>query len=85
MLTQNERVRFRSWLKRKTDLSDKVVSDTASRLARIATIAPLHTDVPVDEFLFRLGKNKKFCALGVEVRSQLRRAYALYHSSRNDC
>ncbi len=79
MLTQDEKQRFRAWLGRSTDLSEKAMGDVVSRLTRIEKITPLHVNGAADDFLFKLGKKSEFSSLGQAVKSQLKRAYKLYH------
>jgi len=79
MMVQDQMAGFRNWLKRNTKLSDKVVGDTISRLARIEKMVPIRVNVATEDFLFKLGKNTVFCNLGPSVKSQLKRAYTLYH------
>lgn len=79
MVTQDEKQRFRAWLGRNTDLSEKAMGDVVSRLTRIEKITPLHVNGAADDFLFKLGKKSEFSSLGQAVKSQLKRAYKLYH------
>ena len=79
MLTQDEKQRFRAWLGRNSDMSEKAVGDVVSRLTRVETITPLNVNCAVDDFLYKLGKKSEFLSLGPTVKSQLKRAYKLYH------
>ncbi len=78
-MNENDKVAFRTWLKKHTKLSDKVIRDTSSRLCRVEKIIPLQTNVEADDFLFKLSKDKGFDNLSSSVKSQLKRAYRLYH------
>ena len=78
-MDESERIRFCAWLKQQSDLSDNVIRDTASRLCRIEKIMPLNTNGATDDFIFRLGKKAEFSKLSQSVKSQLKRAYKLYH------
>ncbi len=84
MVTQDEKQCFRTWLGRTTNLSEKVMGDIMSRLARIEKITPLHTNGGADDFLFQLGKKTEFSSLGQSVKSQLKRAYKFYHQFKGD-
>lgn len=83
-MNDKEKDHFRAWLKKNTSLSEKVIRDTVSRLGRIERITPLTTDGAAEDFLFRLGKKPAFADLGQTVKSQLRRAYNLYHKSKSN-
>ena len=83
MVTQDERTNFQTWLKQNTSLSSKPIGDVASRLARVEKMVRLNTSIPPDEFLFGLGKKAEFSGLSASVKSQLKRAYRLFHQFRN--
>jgi hypothetical protein len=82
MLNEGEKEQFRIWLKKHTHLLDKSISDTVCRIGRIDTLSKIQTNLPVDDFLFKLTKNLQFSRLTPSVKSQLRKAYKLYHAFR---
>lgn len=79
-MNDEEKTKFRAWLKKNTDLGDATIGDTVSRLGRIERIAGLQGNMPADDFLFKLTKKKEFADLSRSVKSQLRKAYKLYCS-----
>jgi hypothetical protein len=79
MITQDDKYKFRAWLKQNTNLSQKAIGDVVSRINRINKIIPLHANGAADDFLFNLGKNIEFLSLRQTVKSQLKRAYKLYY------
>lgn len=79
-MTDEEKTKFRAWLKRNTDLGDNTIGDTVCRLGRVEKIISLQSNIPADDFLFKLTKKSEFSDLSPSVKSQLRNAYKLYHS-----
>ena len=61
---------FKKWLKTNTTYSDAVICDTVSRVKR------------AEVYQFYLEHNDSYKALSVSVRSQLKKAVALYHTYR---
>lgn len=70
---------FRTWLANNTEFSDKVINDTVSRLRRLHSIKPIGMHLPIEDYLFDLNNFEKFHCLSRSVKSQIRRAYRLYH------
>ena len=78
MLSHQERADFKNWLEKNSNLQWKSISDTCSRLSRVARITAIRTDIPTDDFLFSLSKEREFSKLGKTIQSQLKKAYKLY-------
>lgn len=69
---------FAKWLSTSTSLGDKSLRDVVSRLRRVSKYLELPSDGEFPVLLSKLNINPEFKALSVTVRSQLRRAVALY-------
>ncbi len=69
---------FAKWLSTSTSLGDKSLRDVVSRLKRASKYLELPSDGELPVLLSKLNINTEFKALGMTVRSQLRRAVALY-------
>lgn len=75
---------FKKWLFENTTFSNAVVSDVSSRVKRADRIIPFDND---DYYQFKLENNSDYKSLSVSVRSQIKRAVALYKTyvqSNND-
>lgn len=71
-------VAFRNWLQDNTDLGDRAIYDTVSRVRRVAGfVDPLEARSEA-EFRYRLDECAEFSALSKYVKSQLRRAGIRY-------
>lgn len=70
---------FKKWLKTNTTYSDAVICDTVSRVKRADSI--LEWD-DAEVYQFYLEHNDSYKALSVSVRSQLKKAVALYRTYR---
>lgn len=68
---------FRKWLKTNTSYSDAVICDTISRVKRADNILKW-SDAEVYQFYLEHSENYK--VLSVSVRSQLKKAVALYRN-----
>lgn len=68
---------FQQWLLVQKEISTRSASDVVSRLKRANRIVPIGS-VPDDRYLFELEQQSAFNTLGVSVKSQIRRAAALY-------
>jgi DNA (cytosine-5)-methyltransferase 1 len=68
---------FHEWLKQTKTMSDRVKRDNVSRLRRANSIYPL-TDNPDAHYVVELEQTPQFQLLTMSVRSQLKRAVALY-------
>lgn len=74
-----EAEQFKRWLKENTSYSDTVVSDIVSRIKRADGILEWYDD---EVYQFYLERNCAYRALSVSVRSQLKKAVALYNMYR---
>lgn len=79
MIKEDEKQRFLAWVERKKIFSKASAQDVVCRLGRVDKLTPLHTVESAEDFLFQLGKKSEFSKLGPSVKSQLKRAYKLYH------
>ena len=66
---------FKQWLISNTSYSNRVVSNTVSRLKRANRINPVR---PEELYLFELEHTDEFNSLSVTVKSQIRKAVKLY-------
>lgn len=66
---------FRQWLISNTTYSNRVVSNTISRLKRADRMHPVR---PEEIYLFELEHTEEFNGLSVTVKSQIRKAVKLY-------
>ena len=66
---------FRQWLVSNTTYSNRVVSNTISRLKRADRMHPVR---PEEVYLFELEHTDEFNSLSVTVKSQIRKAVKLY-------
>lgn len=81
-MNDKEKQIFQEWLQKNTDFTAKVIADTISRLNRIQKIRSLTVETEPEDFIFQLSKNSTFGNLKPSVKSQLKRAYNLYHQSK---
>lgn len=72
---------FKKWLQENTNYSTAVISDTVSRAKRADSILEM-TDEEV--YLFYLERCPEYRNLSVSVRSQIKKAVALYQLSLKD-
>lgn len=70
---------FKKWLKTNTTYSDAVICDTVSRIKRVDNILAWDD---AEVYQFYLEHSDSYKALSVSVRSQLKKAVALYHNYR---
>lgn len=66
---------FKQWLISNTTYSNRVVSNTISRLKRADRMHPVR---PEEVYLFELEHTDGFNSLSVAVKSQIRKAVKLY-------
>ena len=66
---------FKQWLITNTTYSNRVISNTLSRLNRANNMLPLR---PEEIYLFELEHVDEFKALSTTVKSQIRKAVRLY-------
>ena len=66
---------FKQWLVSNTTYSNRVVSNTISRLHRADRMHPVR---PEEVYLFELEHTDAFNSLSVTVKSQIRKAVKLY-------
>ena len=74
-----EAEQFKGWLKNNTTYSDAVIGDTVSRIKRADRILEWRDE---ETYQFYLEQEKGYKALSVSVRSQLKKAVALYRAYR---
>ena len=68
---------FRNWLQANTEYSDAVISDTISRIKRADSMLKWSDD---EVYQFHLEHNEIYKKLSVSVRSQIKKAVALYRA-----
>ena len=66
---------FRQWLAANTTYSNRVISNTISRLNRADRINPIRIE---ELYLFELEHTDEFKSLSCAVKSQMRKAIKLY-------
>lgn len=66
---------FRGWLRENTELSDKVIRDTVSRMSRVDAIRAWSK---ADTYLFKVEQADQFKDMTLSVKSQCRKAVRLY-------
>ncbi len=71
---------FKQWLFTNTTYSNRVVSNTISRLNRADRMHPVR---PEEVYLFELEHTEDFKKLSVTVKSQIRKAVKLYFQYAN--
>lgn len=69
---------FRLWLEREQALCGRTLSDIVSRARRVAKLVKIDSTIPDDEFMLVLARQDDFQSCTTTVRSQLRRAAALF-------
>lgn len=70
-----DNIGFKQWLVSNTTYSNRVVSNTISRLKRADSMHPIHSE---EVYLFELEHTDEFNSLSVTVKSQIRKAVRLY-------
>ena len=68
---------FRKWLQNNTSYSNRVISNIVSRFKRADSILPWFND---EVYQYWLEQEKRYKALSVSVRSQIKKAVKLYFS-----
>lgn len=66
---------FKQWLISNTTYSNRVISNTISRLNRADRMQPVY---PEEVYLFELEHIDEFSSLSASVKSQIRKAVKLY-------
>ena len=70
-----EEKEFRTWINTHKNYSNKVVSDTISRVKRADRLIEWHND---EIYLFELERNDEYKQLSTTVRSQIKGAVKMY-------
>lgn len=75
MVTENEMINFKLWLKIHTDYSHKSINNIVSRFKRVNSILEWYDD-PI--YLFKLEQSVDFKKLSSDIKSQLKKAVSLF-------
>lgn len=69
---------FRTWLRRRTTLTQRSINDVVSRAKRVAGLIPLDGPADDEELTVLLRRKREYMDRSPSVRSQLKKAALLY-------
>ena len=78
-----DNIKFKTWLEKEKQFSNKSAKDVISRLNRIGTIIKLQDNISLNT-IDLLNNSNKFNSFGIQIKSQLKRAITLYVEFQNN-